>query len=531
MTFQRQVLLTQLDQSDTQWDLIIIGGGATGLGIALDGASRGYKTLLLERTDFAKGTSSRSTKLVHGGVRYLKQGHISLVNEALKERGRLHKNAPHLVRKLAFVIPSYRWWEKWFYGIGLKVYDLLAGKRNLGRSRLLSKKETLAALPSLNADQLKGGVLYYDGQFDDARLALNLAQTAVEQGGVVLNYMEVKGLIKENGSICGVKVIDLETQKVYKVKGTNVINATGTAVDEIRKMEDQSSKPMVRPSQGIHLVFPRQFLKGDQALMVPKTEDGRVLFAIPWYDKVVVGTTDTEIDPSLSEPRPLKEELNFVLSHAQKYLSPPPNEDDVLSCFAGWRPLVRPEKGTKTASISRDHTIIISDHNLITITGGKWTTYRHMAEDLIDQLIKRKTLNSLPCQTYELQLHGADTQSKTLTFQSVYGSDQAHINQLIQDHPEYAQPIHPRLPYRKGDLIWAIQSEMARTVDDLLSRRTRSLFLDAQASRESAPQVAEWLAEELGKDQEWIQTQLQDFNHLVESYMWPSGFQINKHNA
>ena len=531
MTFQRQVLLTQLDQVDTQWDLIIIGGGATGLGIALDGASRGYKTLLLERTDFAKGTSSRSTKLVHGGVRYLKQGHISLVNEALRERGRLSENAPHLVRRLAFVIPSYRWWEKWFYGIGLKVYDLLAGKRNLGRSRLLSKKETLAALPSLNSDKLKGGVLYYDGQFDDARLALNLAQTAVEQGGVVLNYMEVKGLIKEEGRICGVNVLDLENQKTYTVRGANVINATGTAVDEIRKMEDQESKPMVRPSQGIHLVFPRHFLKGDQALMVPKTADGRVLFAIPWYDKVVVGTTDTEIDPSINEPRPLEEELDFVLSHAQKYLSPPPKEDDVLSCFAGWRPLVRPEKGTKTASISRDHTIVISNQNLITITGGKWTTYRHMAEDLINQLIQRKTLTALPCKTYELQLHGADSQSEFLTFQSVYGSDQAKINQLIQSNPEYANPIHARLPYRKADLIWAIQNEMARTVDDLLSRRTRSLFLDAQASKEIAPQVAEWLAQELCKDQEWIQDQIQSFNQLVESYLWPSGFQIDKQSA
>ena len=527
MTFQRQVLLNQLNSPDQEWDLIIIGGGATGLGIALDGATRGYKTLLLERTDFAKGTSSRSTKLVHGGVRYLKQGNISLVNEALRERGRLSQNAPHLVRHLAFVIPSYKWWEKWFYGIGLKVYDFLAGKRNLGGSRVLSKKQTLEALPHLHPQRLSGGVLYYDGQFDDARLALNLAQTAVEHGGTVLNYMEVKGLIKENQEVCGVEVIDLESQKTYQVRGKNVVNATGTSVDLIRQMEDQSLSPVVRPSQGIHLVLPRHFLKGDQALMVPKTEDGRVLFAIPWYDRVVVGTTDTEIDQSDQEPRPLKEELSFVLSHAQKYLSPPPSEEDVLSCFAGWRPLVKPEKGKSTASISRDHTILISKQNLITITGGKWTTYRHMAEDLIDRLIQRKRLPSKECQTHDLVLHGAKTKSSILDFRSVYGSDQEQIQGLISANPDYNEPLHERLPYRKAEMIWAIRSEMARTLDDVLSRRTRCLFLDAEATKEIAPQVARWMADELGYDEEWIEKQINDFNHLVEGYFWPSDFHLS----
>ena len=406
----RSVMLDALAHADEPWDLVIVGGGATGLGCAVEAASRGYRTLLLEQSDFAKGTSSRSTKLVHGGVRYLRQGNVALVLDALRERGRLLRNAPHLVHDLPFVVPNYAWWEGPFYGIGLKMYDLLAGRSGFGRSKHLSREETLQHLPTLEPEGLDGGVIYYDGQFDDARLAANMAQTAAEQGGVLVNYCEVVGLLKAEGEVCGVRARDAESGEEHELAARAVINATGVFTDAVRRMDDPSVKPMIVPSQGVHITLDRRFLPGDTAIMVPKTDDGRVLFAIPWHDVLLVGTTDTPVENIPLEPRPFEEELNFLLEHAGRYLTYDPTADDVLSAFAGLRPLVgSPDAGGAdegTAALSRDHTLHIANSGLITIAGGKWTTYRKMAEDTIDQAATLADLEDRESVTKALHIHG-----------------------------------------------------------------------------------------------------------------------------
>ncbi len=515
-------------KNTSQWDVVIIGGGATGLGAALDSASRGFKTLLVEKYDFAQGTSSKSTKLVHGGVRYLKQGNISLVNDALRERGRLRANAPHLVRNLAFVIPTYDWWEGPFYGIGLKVYDFLAGKMGLGSSHMLSREETLKALKNINTDELRGGVMYFDGQFDDARLAIHLAMSASDHGATLINDCEAVGLIKENQLISGVKLRNLLNNEECEIKSKVVINATGVFVDSIRKMDEAEHENTVSPSQGVHIVLPKKFLEGNQAIMVPHTADGRVLFAIPWHEHVVVGTTDTAVDQFSIEPRPLKEELEFVLEHAQKYLHIQPSESDVLSCFAGLRPLVSAGKNKKTSSLSRDHTLITSRSGLITITGGKWTTYRKMAEDVIDHAILVGQLADVACKTVDLKLHGYQMgQDDILDSLSVYGSDAQKINEMVLElnQPSLLDQVHPDLPYRWADFLWAVRFEMANKLDDILSRRTRCLLCNAQASIEIAPQVADLVASELGWDEERKQKEIANYTQLAKGYLWQHAFQ------
>lgn len=520
--FHRPSNLELAKDPNRVWDLLIIGGGATGLGAAVDAASRGYQVLLIERDDFAKGTSSRSTKLVHGGVRYLKQGNISLVNEALRERGRLRENAPHLVRHLSFIVPNYDWWEGPFYGVGLKLYDLLAGKMGLKPSRWLSKDKTLTKLPNLNAEDLRGGVMYYDGQFDDARLAIHLAMTAQDHGASLVNYCEVVELIKEGDLTRGVVVHDHEGKENFEIRAQVIINATGVFVDHLRQIDEPEQEAIIAPSQGVHIVLPRRFLNSDTAIMVPQTDDGRVLFAIPWYDKLVVGTTDTAVDHPTAEPRPLKEELEFILTHAQEYLEEAPTEADVLSCFAGLRPLVSAAgKGKRTSALSRDHTIHVSRSGLITITGGKWTTYRKMAEDVINEAIGIGGLEEKSCVTMDLKLHGwcVPDHDDIIDFRSVYGSDLEFVDALVKENPQLADPIHERLPYRGAEVVWATRSEMARTVEDVLARRTRALLLDARASIESAPIVAQWMAQELGHDQAWIDRQVASYIQLAEGYI------------
>lgn len=505
---------------DAPWDFIIIGGGATGLGTALEAASRGYDTLLLEQSDFAKGTSSRSTKLVHGGVRYLQQGNISLVLEALKERGLLLKNAPHLVRNLSFVVPNYDWWEGPFYGIGLKLYDMLAGQQGFGRSKLLSREDTLEHLPTLEPEGLRGGVIYYDGQFDDARLAINMAQTFVEQGGTAVNYMPVTDLTKSNGVVDGVIARDLEANRTYELKAKVVINATGVFTDRIRRMDNPDCAPMMRPSQGVHIVLDKSFLPGDSAIMVPKTDDGRVLFAIPWHDRVVVGTTDTAVNDTALEPRPQQEELDFLLTHAARYLVKNPAPEDVLSTFAGLRPLVSSgENEEDTAELSRDHVLHISPSALVTITGGKWTTYRKMAEDTIDQAAVLAQLEERPSVTPNLHIHGWHQHADQFGALQHYGSDAPAIEELLRDRPKLEAPLHPNLPYCAAEVVWAARREMARTVDDVLARRTRALLLNARASMEIAPEVAQLMATELDRDAEWIDQQVADFRTLAQGYL------------
>ncbi len=518
----REKLIQQATEN-TPWDIIIIGGGATGLGAAVDAVTRGFRTLLLEADDFAKGTSSRSTKLVHGGVRYLEQGDIPLVLEALRERGLMHQNAPHLVHHLSFIVPRYQWWEGPFFGIGLKVYDALAGKLNLAPSRLLSREETIARIPNIEKDKLLGGVEYFDGQFDDARLAVTLVQTAVHHGACILNYCKVTGLTKESGLTNGVTFLDTETGTAHTATAKVVINATGIFSDSIRLLDDPAATRAVQPSQGVHLVFDRSFLAGDSAIMVPHTDDGRVLFVIPWHGKVLVGTTDTPMDHADLEPRAMKEEIGFILRNAARYLSRDPEEKDILSVFAGQRPLVRPpgKDGGATKAISRNHEVLVSDSGLLTIVGGKWTTYRKMAEDTLDHAITLGGLEDRPCVTGNLQLHGwrAPNAPALPEGLAVYGSDAPKVGALMKSDPALAAPIHPRLAYPMAAVVWAARHEQARTLEDVLSRRTRILILDAQAAIEAAPAVAAILARELHKDTEWAGNQVREFTNLAEGYL------------
>jgi len=515
---KREELLRQLD-SDTLWDMIVIGGGATGLGTAVEAASRGYRTLLLEQADFAQGTSSRSTKLIHGGVRYLQQGNLSLVLEALRERGLLIRNAPHLVHNQSFVVPLYDWWEGPFYGIGLKLYDVLAGKLGLGPSRLLSREEALQLIPTVEPHGLKGGVSYHDGQFDDARLAISLALTITDLGGVALNYLPVTGIIREDGLVTGVEARDRESGRGFRIRGRVVINAAGPFVDGVRQMVDPAAKELITPSQGVHLVLDGTFLPGESAIMVPHTDDGRVLFAVPWHGRTIVGTTDTPIPTATIEPRPLPEEIEFLLAHAARYLTRHPQRSDVLSVFAGIRPLVRSDAGSDTASLSRDHTLLVEGSGLVTIAGGKWTTYRKMGEDTVSAAAQVAGLDERPSVTGSLQIHGWQAGGEPTDPLQVYGSDRPGLEGLLAENPAWRERLHPALPYCLAQLVWGVRSEGARTVEDLLARRTRALLLDARASIASAPKVAELMAQELGQDRAWQETQVDAFSALARGYL------------
>ncbi|MGC1472094.1 MAG: glycerol-3-phosphate dehydrogenase/oxidase [Psychroserpens sp.] len=507
-----------------QFDIIIIGGGASGLGAAVDAASRGLKTVLFEGSDFAKGTSSRSTKLVHGGVRYLAQGNIKLVKEALKERGLLAQNAAHLFNNQTFIIPNYKWWQGYYYSFGLKVYEFLSGKLSLGKSRLLGKTKVAELLPSLIKKNLSSGVSYRDGQFDDARLALNLAQTAALKGAVILNYFKVTGLLHDdNNSLNGVIAHDLETENTFHVNGKVIINATGVFANKILKMDGRKKDGFkIVPSQGIHLVLEASFLDSDKAIMIPKTSDGRVLFVIPWHNKVVVGTTDTpNIKPNY-EPKALDAEIEFVLQTASDYLTKKPTRKDVLSVFAGLRPLVAPEGNKQnTKEISRGHKIMVSDSGLVSIVGGKWTTYRFMAEQLIDQAIITGALKYKTCQTENLSIHGNVDNLLNIkpAHRYVYGSDLKALESIESQHQNHAKILHPNYEYTTSEVIFGVRHEMARTVEDILARRNRLLFLDAKAAIEAAPLVAKIMAKELKKDDAWAVEQTKTFVELAKGYL------------
>lgn len=512
--------IKEIKDSSKIWDLVIIGGGASGLGVALDGLSRGLSVLLLEKSDFAKGTSSRSTKLLHGGVRYLAQGDIFLVLEALKERGMILKNAPHISSLQAFVIPIYSFFDKLKYTFGLKLYDLMAGKQSIGRSQLISKNETIKKLPTINQKGLKGGVVYYDGQFDDARLALNIAQTCAELGGTVLNYMNVISLKKDdNGIVNGVEVQDILNMESYSIQARSVVNATGVFADKVLKMDNPDTINTIMPSQGAHIVLDIAFLGGKDALMIPSTSDGRVLFCIPWHGKLVVGTTDTIRDSPQSEPRPLAEEIDFILSTCGEYLIKKPTRNDVLSTFAGLRPLAAPaEKGTKTKEISRSHKVSISESHLISIIGGKWTTFRKMGEDTIDAISTLKNLHLQKSQSHSIKLHGYTNGQKVDAPLSLYGSDAKSIRKIADLRPELMKKLHPDYDYTEAEVVWMVRGEMAQKVEDVLGRRFRILFLDVQAAIEMAPRVAEIMAQELKLGPEWIAKETDDFFKIAKRY-------------
>ncbi len=498
----RDRMIDRLADRTGRWDLLVIGGGATGLGVAVDAASRGYRTALVERADFGSGTSSRSTKLVHGGVRYLRQGNVSLVIEALRERGLLLKLAPHLVGNLRFIVPNYAWWEAPFYGVGLKVYDLLAGRYGFGPSRALTAEETRAALPTIQAEGLRGGVQYYDGLFDDARLLVNLAQTAAAQGAAVANYVRVDRLLKDSaGIVNGAVATDLESGRELTLNARVVVNATGPFADALRREDDPTAAPIIEPSRGAHIVLPRRFLPGDSAIMVPHTPDGRVLFAIPWHGHVVVGTTDTPVGSVPIEPRPSTAEIDFLIETAADYLAEPAGRADVLSAWAGIRPLVKAGDRANTASLSRDHHLEVSGSGLVTITGGKWTTYRRMAEEAVDQAAIVAGLPERPCRTRDLPIAGHDRPA--------------------EPDPGIPDRLDPALPIAASHVVRAARDEMARTVEDVLCRRTRAAFLNARAALAMAPRAAAILAGELGRGDDWRVEQVADFRRVGASFLVP----------
>lgn len=487
---KREEMLVRAREQGRTWDFLVIGGGATGTGVALDAAARGYSVLLLEQHDFGKGTSSRSTKLAHGGVRYLEQGNLSLVMEALREREILRENAPDLVHDQAFLVPGYRWWEKPYYGVGLLAYGLLAGRSSFGGSRLVSREEALRRVPTLRSDGLKGAVEYHDGQFDDARLLLQIALTAAKQGAVLVNYCPA---VHVNGKAKEVTARDEESGEEFTVQARVVVNATGPFCDGVRQMVEHDAPKLIAPSQGAHLVFDRGFLPGDTGILVPRTPDGRVMFAIPWLGHALVGTTDVAVPDAPLEPRPMEDEIRFILETAGQYLAKRPRREDVLSCWAGIRPLVKKAGSSSTAALSRDHLIQFEPSGILTITGGKWTTYRRMAEDCVNVGAERAGLEKRESPTRKMPLE-----------RPVRGGGEV---------------LHAALPYTTGDVRRAAREEMARTVEDVLARRTRALFLNAKAALEMAPAVADLMAAELGHGPEWATEQRKAVSSVASGYL------------
>ncbi|MFO0851497.1 MAG: glycerol-3-phosphate dehydrogenase/oxidase [Gemmataceae bacterium] len=519
----RDEMLRRARDRREPWDVVVLGGGATGAGVAVDAAARGYSVLLLERSDFGAGTSSRSTKLIHGGVRYLRQGHVGLVLDALRERGRLRQNAPHLVHDLAFVLPCYSRFERLTFALGLKLYDLLAGRHRFGRSKGVSAAETQRLLPTVRTEGLRGGVVYHDGQFDDARLLIHLVMTAADRGAVVLNDTPVTGLIRDpDGRVSGVVFRDAESGNESRAAARVVVNAAGPFCDEVRRLADPGAQPLLAASRGSHVVLDRSFLPGDAALLVPETPDGRVLFVIPWHGHTVVGTTDVATPGAPTEPTASDEEVEFILETAGRYLARPPQRNDILSTFAGIRPLVK-AGGKGTAELSRDYLLRADQPGLLTITGGKWTTYRSMAEACVTEAARLAGLPPRPCPTRQLRLHGYHPDPADLGGLAVYGSDATEIRRLTDDNPSLATRLHPMLPYTGAEVVWATRSEMARTVADVLARRTRALVLNAKAAVEMAPRVAGLMARELGRDPEWESAQVRAFGELARGYLPPSG--------
>ena len=519
MSADRSSRLREIEQAG-QWDVVVIGGGASGLGTAVEAASRGYRTLLVERDDFAKGTSSRSTKLVHGGVRYLEQLNVTLVLDALRERGYMLHNAPHLVHKLGFVVPLYSYAGLPYYGFGLKMYEWLSGKLSFGRSEMLSRAETLERLPTVVPNGLKGGILYQDGQFDDARYAIALMRTLEDLGGVAINYMQVTELRQRNGKVEGVRLHDCETGQEFDVAARVVVNATGAFTEKILRMDNPRGDHVLAISQGTHFVLPPEYLPSANALMVPKTADGRVLFAIPWHKHLVVGTTDVPVPASSAEPRATRPETEFLVEHIHRYLGRTIKSGDVLSMWSGLRPLVR-NGSSSTSKLSRDHRVIVSKTGLVTVTGGKWTTYRRMGEDTINHAAKVAGLADAPSKTVSLKLHGwTSSPMSEEESEQVYGTDISQIRFLGEEDPRLNERLHPQLPYRKREVIWAVRHEQARTVEDVLARRTRALFLNARAAMEAAPEVSQIVARELGRDDASRERDLARFLQIARGYVY-----------
>ncbi len=489
---RRDAMIKKADETDF-WDVIVIGGGATGLWIAYDAALRGFNTILLEKDDFASAASSKSTKLIHGGVRYLKQGQLFLVQEALNERRTLASIAPHLVHAKPFIIPYYKWYERFYYGLGMSLYDFLAGPIEDESHRYLPDNQVLTRCPTLNSENLHGGCLFYDGQFDDTRFSIELAKMAALHDATLLNYTPVISLIKQGDRVEGVMARDLINNQELEIHGRVVINAAGIFSDEIRKLDDQAAPPMMVFSRGSHIVLDKEFLSGETALVFPKTRDGRLAFCIPWHGKVLVGTTDVPTEKPLQEAHPTHEEIEFLLNAAGEYLTKKPRLHHIKSCFAGIRPLVK-RSDASTAKLSRSHKITTSKSHLITIAGGKWTIARKMAEDTIDHAIGAHLLENISCKTTKMP-----------------------FEELTHSHK--GEKLHPHLSYTDDDIKIAIEHEMAQTLTDLLARRTRCLFLDVKATLEIAPQVAATLQKLLAQTDAFREEQIEKFKTFARPYL------------
>ena len=501
------------------WDVVVVGGGCTGIAAALDASARGYRTLLLERHDFTAGTSSRSTKLIHGGVRYLRQGQIELVHGALRERHRLLRNAPHLVDDLALIVPAYRWWERTYLGTGLAVYDVLASGRGLGRSGRLGRRACLHRVSTLRDRGLRGGVLFHDGQFDDARLGWTMIRTAANLGCVALNYAEVVGLVASHGAVKGVRVRDRLGGAEWEVRGAVVLNAAGPFADSIRRMDEPDQIPAVVLSRGAHIVVSSAFLPGRAAVLVPRTDDGRILFAIPWHGHVVIGTTDVPVETPSHDPVASAEEVDYLIDHAGRYLTRPIARSDILSAWAGLRGLMAAGAEQSTAALSRGHSVGVSRRGLVTVTGGKWTTCRKVAQDAVDAAADVGGLSPAHSRTAALRLHGYSRRGDVRYPWKVYGTDADAIREVEETDAGLSALMHPSLPYRLSQAAWAARSEMAVRVEDVLARRTRALFLNARAASAAAPAVARAMARELGRDGRWVEEEVRAFRRRASRYL------------
>lgn len=519
ITMNRADMLQRLTAEPAGWDVLVIGGGATGLGTAVDAAARGYRTVLVEQADFAQCTSSRSSKLIHGGIRYLQQCRFGLVRESLHERHRLLHNAPHLVHPLPFILPNYAWWERGYYGTGLWLYDRLGGETGVEPARHLSRTATLQRIPTLKPEGLRGGILYYDGQFDDARLAIALARTAADLGSVVINYVKVVEIVKRNDRVTGARVLDLESGTELTVHARVVINATGVFADSVRHLDDVSKPDLLTTSQGAHLVLDKSFLQGSCALAAPRTADGRIFFAIPWHERVLIGTTETAVSSIEAEPRPLRSEVEFLLNHAAQHLTRAPSTSDILGAFAGLRPLLKRPDGRPTSTLPRSHLVEVAQSGLVTVTGGKWTTYRQMAEDAVTRAAEVGKLPVRETRTKDLQLHGAQQGVVYNGHFASYGDDALAVQALCNGQD--SRLLHPELPYLAGEVQWSVRHEMARTIADVLSRRMRALLLNTRASMAIAPEVAGIMAAELKRDGAWIEQQVKSFCELAHGSLFP----------
>ncbi|HVG04420.1 MAG TPA: glycerol-3-phosphate dehydrogenase/oxidase [Burkholderiaceae bacterium] len=465
----RERLLAQLRER-REWDVVIIGGGATGLGIALDASARGFRTALIEARDFASGTSSRSTKLIHGGVRYLAQGNVKLVREALSERALLLANAPRLVRPLKFIVPCYRLLEREFMRVGLGIYDALAGRQGIGDTHWLSRAETIARLPGVKTHGLLGGVEYWDAQFDDARLAIALMRTAVRTGAVAVNYVEAERIDIAGGRVGAIVAHDVLSAERFELRAKVVFNTTGVWADQVRRQLDATAAPLTVVSRGSHIVVPSSFLPGAAGMMIPRTTDGRVLFAIPWRERLMIGTTDVAANGPTWTPEASEAEIDFILATARSYLQAAPSAGDVLATFAGLRPLFSPRAAHATKTISREHAIVIERQNLITVIGGKWTTYRKMALDALNQAATAGLLDARLCTTAGITLDVDESVEAACSA--------AEASVLAGGGADIASYV--RL---------AARHEQAHRGEDVIARRLRVESIDRAAALKAMPAV------------------------------------------